>query len=297
MQLLFIASAVGALSTRRRFVLTPIVLLPSIAHATAPRTVDQQIVDTRPDGTTTATMVRRYTGESTPFEFQRREMDVFSDANIEDWPSNAPWKPADFKRIDESDDLEFYPVEQPKLVYHVDEGAVAALTNYYKKSIAPGSEILDICSSWVSHYPLEFPSTMKAIVGTGINERELRANAQLGKYVQRDLNTQPTLPFADASFDVVTCVVSVDYLNKPLEVLSEVKRVLRPGGKVILSQSNRLFFTKAVRMWLALGDEGHLELIGQYLKYAGFDKRPRAFDISAKGPGAKDPMYIVECLV
>jgi ubiquinone/menaquinone biosynthesis C-methylase UbiE len=40
----------------------------------------------------------------------------------------------------------------------------------------------------------------------------------------------PRFPFADSSFDVVTCVVSVDYLTKPLEVFKEISRVLRPGG-------------------------------------------------------------------
>ena len=39
---------------------------------------------------------------------------------------------------------------------------------------------------------------------------------------QADLNAKPKLPFADGSFDVVTCVVSFDYLNKPKEVLAEV---------------------------------------------------------------------------
>ena len=43
---------------------------------------------------------------------------------------------------------------------------------------------------------------------------------------QADLNAKPKLPFADGSFDVVTCVVSFDYLNKPKEVLAEVARVL-----------------------------------------------------------------------
>ena len=51
--------------------------------------------------------------------------------------------------------------------------------------------------------------------------------------------------------------------------------------------------TKAVRMWVSMGDEDHLELIGQYLKYAGGFGAPAAFDISAKGRGARDPMYIV----
>jgi len=67
----------------------------------------------------------------------------------------------------------------PRFVYHIDEGAVAALTQYYRRTIKPGSDILDICSSWVSHYPLEFKSTMGRISGTGMNAFELRANSQL----------------------------------------------------------------------------------------------------------------------
>jgi hypothetical protein len=43
----------------------------------------------------------------------------------------------------------FYSV--PKLVYHIDEPAVAALTQYYRNNIPPKSDILDICSSWVSY--------------------------------------------------------------------------------------------------------------------------------------------------
>lgn len=31
--------------------------------------------------------------------------------------------------------------------------AIEALTEYYATNIKPGSDILDICSSWISHYP------------------------------------------------------------------------------------------------------------------------------------------------
>lgn len=60
----------------------------------------------------------------------------------------------------------------------------------------------------VSHYPASFPASMGRIAGTGMNALELQANAQLtGGFLQSDLNRQPTLPFPDNSFDVVTCVV------------------------------------------------------------------------------------------
>ena len=60
----------------------------------------------------------------------------------------------------------------------------------------------------------------------------------------------PTLPYEEASFDVVTCVVSIDYMTNPRSVMEEVCRVLKPGGRAIMSISNRCFPTKAVAIWL-----------------------------------------------
>jgi hypothetical protein len=51
-----------------------------------------------------------------------------------------------------------------------------------------------------------------------MNEEELKSNKQVSEYVVHDLNLEPDLPFPDNSFDVITNAVSVDYLNKPLEV-------------------------------------------------------------------------------
>ena len=210
-----------------------------------------------------------------------------------EYPKDYPLTAKDMKRMDESEDSSFY--NEPRFVYHVDQGAVAALTHYYKERIPGGKDVLDICSSWVSHYPADFPKKMKSITGTGMNPLELKANSQFtAGWKARDLNIDTSLPFPDNSFDVVTCVVSVDYLIKPLEVFREVRRVLRPGGRFILSQSNRLFYTKAVSVWLGLGDLDRLELIGTYFHFAGGFGEPSAFDISAKGRNAKDPMYIVE---
>ena len=127
-----------------------------------------------------------------------------------------------------------------------------------------------------------------------MNERELRANTQLTEFTQRDLNKVPQLPYKDRSFDVVTCVVSIDYLTKPVQILKEVRRALRPGGRVILSQSNRCFQTKAVMMWLQQSDLQHCQVIGSYFHYAGGFAPARAFDVSPKGPRTNDPLFIVE---
>jgi SAM-dependent methyltransferase len=149
------------------------------------------------------------------------------------------------------------------------------------------------------HYPMEFKKTMRSITATGMSGLELQFNDQLtAGYKVQDLNEDPKLPFPDQSFDVVTCVVSIDYFIEPIKVLKEVQRVLRPGGKVIISQSNRCFPSKAIAMWLQMNDRQRLELINGFLQYAGGFGPRQAFDITADVPGVPyhDPMYIVEAV-
>jgi hypothetical protein len=205
-------------------------------------------------------LVRRFTGDGTPYQFPVTPIRL-----VKEWPEEPPFTPENFFRADSGDDSSFYTV--PRLGYHIDEPAVASLTQYYRNNIPKKSDILDICSSWVSHYPLEFPDTMGKICATGMNSLELQFNDQLtGGYKQRDLNNDCTLPYDDNSLDVVTCVVSIDYLVDPIQVLKEVHRVLRPGGKVILSQSNRCFPSKAIAMWLKMNDRQVSELWLYYIR-------------------------------
>lgn len=235
---------------------------------------------------------RRFTGAGDP-AWTYPVKDVSAYVLKEPFPAEWPYAPSDFVRMDEQPDTAFY--KQPKLVYHIDEGAVAALTHYYDTAIKDGSDVLDICSSWVSHYPRDFPSRMRSLVGTGIGAIELACNDQLTSYKQADLNVKPKLPFPDSSFDAVTCVVSFDYLTRPREVMREVSRVLRPGGRLILSQSNRCFYTKAVKAWTDdMSDGAHLRVLSNYIHFGDGAFGPiTALDISPKGPGTNDPMYIV----
>jgi ubiquinone/menaquinone biosynthesis C-methylase UbiE len=49
-----------------------------------------------------------------------------------------------------------------------------------------------------------------------------------------------TLPFRDQSFDVVTCNMVVEHLGDPVKCFAEIKRVLAPGGIVIIHTPNLL---------------------------------------------------------
>ncbi|XP_010526408.1 PREDICTED: uncharacterized protein LOC104803985 [Tarenaya hassleriana] len=211
--------------------------------------------------------------------------------NVE-WPDSFPFKDEDFQRFDESSDSLFY--DAPRFVTHIDDPAIAALTKYYSRvlptSNTPGVSILDMCSSWVSHYPAGYKQ--ERIVGMGMNEEELKRNPVLTEYVVQDLNLNPNLPFDDNTFDVITNVVSVDYLTKPLEVFKEMSRILKPGGLALMSFSNRCFWTKAISIWTSTGDSDHAVIVGSYFHYTGGYEPPKAVDISPN-PGRSDPMYVV----
>ena len=173
-----------------------------------------------------------------------------------------------FARIDEGADELFY--EPARLVYHIDDHAVAALTEFYRQVLPPGGVVLDLMSSWVSHLPPEIEYA--EVIGHGMNAEELAANPRLGRRIVQNLNRDPALPLADASIGAATICVSIQYLQRPVAVLRELARVLRPAGPVVISFSNRCFWTKAVAVWRALDDAGHARLVELYLKQAGFNR-------------------------
>ncbi|WP_295529879.1 methyltransferase domain-containing protein [Novosphingobium sp. Chol11] len=171
-----------------------------------------------------------------------------------------------FAKQDIDNDLLFYA--PPRLVTHIDEAAVAALTACYRRMLRPGTRVLDLMSSWVSHLPADH--FYNEVVGQGMNADELRANPRLTDWFVQNLNDFPTLPYDDHAFDAALCCVGVQYLQRPHEVFSDVRRVLAPGAPFVVSFSNRCFPTKAVAIWRKLDTAGHAALVKLYLERSGF---------------------------
>ena len=193
-----------------------------------------------------------------------------------------------FRRADETPDEEFY--RTPRIVTHIDDGAIAAVTQLYRELFPAQGVILDLMSSWVSHLPPEVE--YRRVIGLGMNEVELRRNERLDSYIVQNLNTNPGLPFGEAEFDGVGIRVSIDYLTKPVELLREVGRVLKVDAPLVVTFSNRCFPSKAVALWHQLDDPGHMRLVERCLEEAGNFRKVRSLDRSPRRVFS-DPLYAV----
>jgi len=209
-------------------------------------------------------------------------------------------------KLDSGDDAAFY--DSPRFVTHADEAFQARLTELYAAVLEPGDRVLDAMSSWVSHLPDE---SYSRVVGHGLNEAELAENERLDEWFLQDFNSDQSLPLADDSFDAVLCALSVQYLQYPEALFSELARVLTAGGVLVVSFTNRMFPTKAVRAWRTASMDGRTTLVDSYCRAAGLtvtdivredreastvgrslERVERGTRVTREQPG-KDPFYAV----
>ena len=177
-----------------------------------------------------------------------------------------------YERLDEEVDSVFY--EQERKVHHLDKYARKEICDIYSSVIKSGDRVLDLMSSWESHISEQLTGNHQTKSGTdkihlsglGMNAEELKSNPQLNDYIVHDLNTALPMPYEDELFDVVVCTASVEYLINPVAVFKDVYRILKPGGKFILTFSNRWFPTKAIKLWSEIHDFERIGLVAEYFR-------------------------------
>jgi SAM-dependent methyltransferase len=166
----------------------------------------------------------------------------------------------------EADDTAFYA--QPRLVDHLDATALSHWQEFTGRFVQEGMTILDLMASHDSHLP---PTARPAsLTGLGMNATELETNRALTTRIVHDLNTNPVLPCTTASFDLVLCALSIEYLERPEAVLRDVARVLKPGGTCVISFSERWFPPKAVLPWPPLNSFVRQTWVLRHMQRAGF---------------------------
>ncbi len=200
-------------------------------------------------------------------------------------------------KLDQEEDSLFY--SYPRFVTHVDDGFIQQLKDLYREKLQSNTRILDLMSSWVSHLPEDMK--FAHIEGHGMNQEELAKNPRLNHYFLQNLNQNSKLELADNDFDAVLIAVSVQYLQFPETVFAEIYRILKPGGIVIVSFSNRMFYQKAIAAWREGTDMARIQLVKSYFKaIPGFSK-PEVIAKTSNTPvflqmlgiASADPFYAV----
>ena len=100
----------------------------------------------------------------------------------------------------------------------------------------------------------------------------------------------------DASFDVITNSLSVDYLTRPLELFEEMARVLKPGGIACCAFTNRCFPTKVVPIWnRPFTEANHAKIVAEYYHFSSpLWAEIGVADVSPDGwVGQRDPAIVV----
>lgn len=197
-------------------------------------------------------------------------------------------------RVSNEDDGYFYST--PRMVNHIDSQARSHLLAYTSSLISPEMKVLDLMSSMQSHLP-QGPS----VTGLGMNHQEMAANPVLSDYLVHNVNTTPQLPFEDNNFDAICCHLSFEYLLNPQKIIAECRRVLKKGGPLIISFSNRWFPEKVTRLWQQLHEFERLgyvmETIHQHfsnLQTISFRNWPRPTDDPHfSSLETSDPLFIV----
>jgi SAM-dependent methyltransferase len=192
-----------------------------------------------------------------------------------------------FSRLDESDDRMFYAKD--RFVDHLDTLALATVEQIIGDVITQTNPvILDLMAAWNSHIPDGLHPSK--VVGLGLNENELRQNKALSEHLIHDLNGDPRLPFPAETFDAVINTVSIDYMTRPMEVFSEVARILKTRGLLLVIFSNRMFPQKAVKIWKESSEEERVVLVEGFFQRSGVFGETTAI-VSRDKPRPKEDKY------
>ncbi len=135
-------------------------------------------------------------------------------------------------------------------------------------NLSASDQVLDIaCGTGEFERLVLNENPTQQIVGVDISEEMLAiAHQKLHNFsnVSFQRGSASALPFPDQSFDVVVSASAFHYFDAPLVVMTEIKRVLKPSGKVVILDWCRDFlFCRTLNIALKWIDPAHQQCYTQ----------------------------------
>lgn len=127
------------------------------------------------------------------------------------------------------------------------------------------------CARWIESKTRELTG-MTRVLELSCGGKSYRGVFSGGEFLNHDLTASPTISLADNSVDLVLCVNTIGYVREPQTALLEMRRVLKPGGTLLIadaelkdptdhSSRSKLRYGRYSRAWYqAIANELNLQL-------------------------------------
>jgi ubiquinone/menaquinone biosynthesis C-methylase UbiE len=139
---------------------------------------------------------------------------------------------------------------------------------YNWEQIEPHAKVLDVaCGTGEFERLLLDKNPTQKIMGIDISEKMLGvAKEKFVAYPNVEFHQASvnSLPFENHSFDVIVCANAFHYFDEPQVALAEIKRVLKPNGKLVILDWNKDYFVCKIFDWLLkIFDSAHQQCYTQ----------------------------------
>lgn len=132
------------------------------------------------------------------------------------------------------------------------------LSNHLIQALPEGGNLLDIgCGTGL--FVEKYIQNGGCGTGLDISEKMVAKARRRCPGCEFMVGTGENLPFNDGSFNAVSSVLVFSYVKNPVAMLSEVYRVLTPGGSVALCTLGKKLITRGIPSLYKLGEKIHIK--------------------------------------